>query len=136
MSGEHDLSTLLRTLQPLLRSEPYVFCSVNQAAFTAYAETALGTFREDEGLTLIITQGDADRQGLQYEAIWGCITLTVHSALTAVGMIAIVSTKLAQAGISVNPVAGYYHDHLFVPWDMREHAVSLIHELSAAYAIK
>ena len=42
------------------------------------------------------------------------ITLTVRSALAAVGSLAAVTTRLADAGMSVNPVPGYDHDHLRV----------------------
>ncbi|MEL6319244.1 MAG: ACT domain-containing protein, partial [Cyanobacteria bacterium J06626_14] len=39
-------------------------------------------------------------------------------------------TRLSQAGISVNPVAGYYHDHLFVPNDRAMDAMTILKELS------
>ena len=86
-------------------------------------------FREVEGVTLILTEAQAHDAGLTAAALWACITLTVHSSLAAVGLIAAVATKLAASGISVNPVAGYYHDHLFVPWDRREDALRLLGEL-------
>jgi hypothetical protein len=59
------------------------------------------------------------------------ITLRVRSALDAVGLTAAVSTELAANGISCNIVAGYYHDHLFVPEDDADYAVALLRELSA-----
>jgi uncharacterized protein len=53
-------------------------------------------------------------------------------ALTAVGFLAAISAAFADAGISLNPVAGYYHDHLFVPWDERERVLAVLAALSAA----
>jgi hypothetical protein len=50
----------------------------------------------------------------------------VHSALTAVGFLAAITTRLAEAGISVNAVSAYYHDHLFVPWERREEAMEVL----------
>ncbi|MGC8878761.1 MAG: ACT domain-containing protein [Anaerolineae bacterium] len=38
--------------------------------------------------------------------------MTVHSSLSAVGSLAETTGTLARAGISVNPVTAYYHDHL------------------------
>ena len=58
------------------------------------------------------------------------ITLTVHSALEGVGLTAAVAGALAQAGIACNVVAGYHHDHLFVPWDRREEALAILQRLS------
>ena len=54
----------------------------------------------------------------------------VHSALEAVGFIARVATALADAGMGVNPVAGFYHDHLFVPEDRAEDAMTVLEGLA------
>jgi hypothetical protein len=54
------------------------------------------------------------------------ITLNVFSALDAVGFLAAVTARLANAGISVNPVSGFHHDHLFVPADRAEEAMRLL----------
>ena len=43
------------------------------------------------------------------------ITVMVHSALDAVGFLATITTRLAAAGIGVNLVSAFFHDHLFVP---------------------
>jgi hypothetical protein len=41
-----------------------------------------------------------------------------------------VSGALAEAGIACNVVAGFHHDHLFVPWERREEALELLQRLS------
>lgn len=127
-AGETDLATLLHTMQPTLHAAPYVFCSVDAALATRFGTLALGVFREAEGVTLILTQAQAHEAGLAAATLWACITLTVHSSLAAIGLIAAVATKLAAHGIGVNPVAGYYHDHLFVPWNRRDDALRLLDE--------
>lgn len=62
------------------------------------------------------------------------ITLEVHSALEAVGFIATISAALAARSMAVNPVAGYFHDHLFVPQDRADDAMAVLAELSSAAA--
>ena len=59
------------------------------------------------------------------------ITLGVHSSLEAVGLTAVVSTLLAKHEISAaNMIAGYHHDHLFVPANDAERAVELLIQLA------
>lgn len=132
MTGETDLGRLLGALEPHLHPEPFIFCSVDEAAYARLGAAPLGMFREAEGITAILSQTAADAAGIAYTERWACITLSVHSALAAVGLIAAVSTALAAAGISTNPVAGFYHDHLFVPWDARERAVAVLGTLAPA----
>jgi len=57
---------------------------------------------------------------------WARISLGVHSSLEAVGLTAILSARLAEAGISANIVAALHHDHIFVPWDRRDEALAAL----------
>jgi len=129
MRPETDLSVLLNSMQAELHPQGYVFRTLPFDEARKYFDMALGIFRETEGITLILA--DADIQPLANEPRWAWISLNVFSALNAVGFMAAVSTALAGAGISVNPVAGYYHDHLFVPWAERERALSILRRMSA-----
>ena len=104
--------------------ESYVFCTAANADYGDYAEAQpIASFQEKEGLTLVLTQAHADAAGLNYEGLFGCISLQVHSSLESVGLTAAVRAgKLAAHEISANViVAGYYHDHVFVP---QAHAAS------------
>lgn len=130
MTGEIDLATLLRGLRPELHPAPYVFCSYAEQMPGPLARAAFALVREDEGTTAIAPAEVADQYGHQGAPRWARITLTVHSSLEAVGMIAAVSARLAAAGISANPIAGYYHDHLFVQWELRERALAEIEGLA------
>jgi hypothetical protein len=51
------------------------------------------------------------------------------SALTDIGLTALFSRTLADAGISCNVIAGLAHDHLFVGWEQGERACALLSEL-------
>ena len=63
---------------------------------------------------------------------WARITLGVQSSLAAVGLTARVATILAERGIAANVIAGYHHDHVFVPWDRRDEALQALRALSQA----
>ncbi|WP_431783783.1 ACT domain-containing protein [Streptomyces chumphonensis] len=128
MSGERDLSKLLSDMRPDLRHGAYVFTTVAGPAPDGVRPVA--SITEDEGSTLVITKEEADAAGLPYDYVAGWITLRVHSALAAVGLTAAVSTALAEAGISCNVVAGYHHDHLFVPYDRSSVAVAVLEDLA------
>jgi hypothetical protein len=54
----------------------------------------------------------------------------VHSSLQAVGLTAAVATALAERGIACNVVAGFHHDHLFVPHERGAEAMDALAELS------
>lgn len=114
MAGEKDLAMLLATLEPRLQEGDYVFCSVPVLGGGVNLEDVVLLFREAEGITLILRREVADQLGLPYGFVAAWITLTVHSSLEAVGLTAAFSKVLAEAGISCNVIAGYYHDHIFV----------------------
>ena len=44
-------------------------------------------------------------------------------------MTAAFSRVLADAGLSCNVIAGFFHDHLLVSWDRGGEAVALLHAL-------
>jgi uncharacterized protein len=126
-----DLNVLLRTLDPLLHEGAYVYSSVPFETDLS-SIPVICTFREDEGLTIILPEPDALTAGfpILFRAVW--ITLTVNSAFDAIGMTAAFSTALSDAGISCNVVAGARHDHVFVPIDRADDAMAVIRALSKA----
>jgi hypothetical protein len=126
MRGETNLKNLIAEMHPTLAESPYVFCTIDPETAPGGIINPLGTFREAEGISIIITQPQAVDADLPFDSTWACITLAVHSSLKAVGFLATVVDQLARAGISVNPVSGYYHDHLFVPWESRRNAIDLL----------
>lgn len=131
MSGETDLTRLLHSMTPQLNPGEYVFCCV-PAEHDCSALQPIASMREREGPSLVLTREVADAHGLRYDYVAAWITLEVHSSLAAVGLTAAFSAALAQAGISCNVVAGFHHDHLFVPSERAERALSTLRALSAA----
>ncbi len=130
MSGESDLQTLLSSLQIAISDEVFVFATIVSGTYPETLRPQM-MFREAEGLTLIIEEAEAKAHGLAYEFASRMITLNVHSSLEAVGFMAHISAKLADAGIPVNPVAGFYHDHLFVPADRLAEAKAILSQIAS-----
>ncbi|MGW1893862.1 ACT domain-containing protein [Streptomyces sp. NPDC002004] len=129
MSAERDLDRLLSGMRPEPNPGRYVFTTVPGRRVPPGLEPVV-TVAEDEGLTLILEQDQADAAGLAYDYVAGWITLRIHSALDAVGLTAAVSRVLTEAGLSCNVVAGFHHDHLFVPYERSGDAVRLLTELA------
>ena len=130
MSGETDLNTLLKTLQPALSTESFVFVSVPYAVSPTHLANALMVYKEDEGITLILESSFARNEGFAVDSIYKRITCNVHSSLDAVGMTAAMSAGLTRANISANVVAGFYHDHIFVPASRADEAIAVLLELA------
>lgn len=129
MAGETTLATLLRSMSPHLNKGDYVFCTLPDQRIPAGCEI-IGSFREQEGLTLIVERQQAEQAGLAFEYVAAWITLNVHSALEAVGLTAAFASALGSAGISCNVIAGFYHDHLFVGRADAERAMDVLRQLA------
>lgn len=131
MSGEISLKRLLTNMSPGLRDDYYVFCTIKDAVYGDFAEMKpFATVCEAEGLTLVLVKQVADQAGFEYESTFRCITLDVHSSLEAVGLTAAVSGALTEHQISANIIAGFFHDHIFVPSESANNALSLLLKLS------
>lgn len=129
MRGEDRLITLLRSLRASPADGVFVFASV-ESCETPPGIVPLMVFREAEGMTLVLSRQDAIDARLPHEFPCRMITLDVQSSLDAVGFIARVATVLSKEGIAVNPVSGFYHDHLFVPEDRMADALGVLERLS------
>lgn len=125
MSGETNLDTLLQSMEAVLVDGVYVFATVPAGKVPADLPCRM-MFEEAEGTTLILLKQDAETAGLAFEFPSRMITLNIHSSLEAVGFMARIATALAAEGMGVNPVAGFYHDHLFVPDGREDDALRIL----------
>jgi len=128
--GEKDLMKLCASLNPVMALPIYVFCSFPDFMLPDGLATFC-TVREREGMTAVVEQSDAQRLRLPYTYESRLITLMVHSSLEAVGFIAVISRELAQARIPCNAIAGYCHDHIFVPVERAEESMTLLKAIAA-----
>ena len=128
MIGETSLNVLLENLSPELDDQIYVFTTHKDQSYADSLKPKLA-FEETEGTTVILKKEEAEAHGLEFHYPCRQITLKVESSLEAVGLIAHIATRLSDHGISVNPVSGFFHDHLFVPVDRAEEALGILRDL-------
>jgi hypothetical protein len=129
MTGETNLSTLLKNMTPILNEGDYVYCTISDINSIDTANI-LSLFKEVEGITVILKKEVADQFHLEYTYTAAWITLTIHSSLEATGLTAAFATALAQENISCNVVAAYYHDHIFVAKKDADRAMEALKNLS------
>lgn len=129
MAGETNLQVLLSSMTATLVDGTYVFITLNDRKLPTQIKPRM-MFDEAEGTTYILRKEDADAAGLDYEFPSRMITLNIHSSLDAVGFIARITTELAKADMGVNPVSGFFHDHLFVPDNRHADALQILEQLS------
>ena len=129
MNGEKNLQILLKSMKPKLNLGEFVFCTIEKLDDLNLDELEM-ILREEEYITIITKKENADKLKLKYTFIATWITLTVHSALDAVGLTATFSKALSEENISCNVVAGYFHDHIFIDKKDTEKAMKTLNKLS------
>lgn len=129
MTAVRDLHDLCRQMTPSLAEGVFVYCTFSDFCLPRGLEP-ICTFRESEGLTAIVGKSQAEAAGVPYTFPCRLITLAVHSSLDAVGFLACITDRLAQAGIACNAVAAFHHDHLFVPEARAAQTLEILHGLA------
>ncbi len=119
------LNSIPGSLQPKLEPGVYAFVSLPENGVPQNIEP-LATFREREGISLIVSEQDAEVLGcpILFRASW--ISLGTQTDLNAIGITAAIASALSTKNISCNVVAGALHDHLFVPVDRATEALECI----------
>ena len=127
------LQNLIKQLAPRIDPIFYVYCTVPRARYGELEKLKpIVSITELEGLTLVIPLEQAKAEGLKYYRIFRRITLEGHSSLEALGLTSVVTSLLAERGITTNVIAGFYHDHMFVPSDRSDEAMEALKELANA----
>ena len=121
-------------MKPRLNDGVYAFVSIPPDGETGRLDP-IATFREEEGLSVIVEESKVEGTGLEilFRAAW--ITLMVNSDLHAVGLTAAVAGALAERGISCNVIAAANHDHLFLPVEQADAAMAALKDLQFRAAL-
>lgn len=119
---------MIAQMSPRLDERRWCFVAVTPDRAPELLGAAIGTFREEEGVSAIVPAVLAPEGAPAFVRI----VLEVNSDLEGVGLTAAVSTALAEAGIACNMVAALHHDHAFVPADRAKEALDLLLALSTS----
>ena len=116
-----DGRAMVAGLSPELVEGRFAFATFADDAPDAMRGAAIAMFREREGLSLIVPA-----ELVPDAPVMRMITLTVASSLEGVGLTAAASSALATENIPCNMVAAFHHDHIFVPEDCADRALSVL----------
>ena len=117
-------------MTPELQLGDFVFVTTDDLALIgAVSSEAISTFKEKEGMSMLIPADFAQKSDFNVDHPMRCITLNVYSSLEGVGLTAAVATALGNASIPCNMIAAFHHDHVFVPSDMCEAAMKVLTQL-------
>lgn len=118
---------MIAGMAPTLRSGRFMFVTTSDPdMIDACVAAAISTFREDEGMSMLLPVEIAQKAGHPCEQPMRCITLNVYSALEGTGLTAAVSRALADNNIPCNMIAAFHHDHVFVPEAMCDAAMKVL----------
>ena len=123
--GETDLAAMVSALAVHRRPGVFAYIAV-EVPTPGLIAAAHAVVKEGRLTTIVLPVEAAERSGQATDAQFAWLTLTVQSSLDAVGLTAVVSARLAEIGIPCNVLAGYHHDHLLVPVDRVDDAISAL----------
>ncbi len=83
MTGQTNLSEALKSLQVSCDDIEYGFASVKDKQIN-FDDQILGTFKENEGLTIIASKEYFATNDIQYEGPYAKLTIEVHTSLELV----------------------------------------------------
>lgn len=130
MLMDTELARVFAVLEPKLADETYVFVCRPDGVVPPGCEP-LASFREHEGLTLVLTAGDAAAHDLEPMFVAAWIALSVTTQLDAIGITALICAAFTERGLPCNVMAGACHDHLFVPRPRAAEAMDVLAQLQA-----
>lgn len=122
MNGETNLDKILKSLNPEISVEEYIFCTYKDKFGKMIDLDPWAIIQEQEGTTYIIERRKAEKYKIEFESVFKRITIKIVTSLNAVGLTAVISKRLTNLEISANIVSGFYHDHIFVPTERAKEA--------------
>ncbi|MFA6489128.1 MAG: ACT domain-containing protein [Candidatus Micrarchaeia archaeon] len=109
------------------------FPETSLMALAGYVKYFVAIVKEKEGITAVFSEDIRENMGLysqkKIEGPFCLITFEAKTSLGAVGITAAASSALAKEKIPANMVAGYFHDHVLVPFEKKDAAIACLAKL-------
>ena len=123
-------------LRPQAREVAYyygTFPETSLMALAGYIRHFAAIVREKEGITVVFSDDAKESMRLysqkKIEGPFCLITFEAATKLDATGITAAATGALAKEKIPANVIAGYFHDHVLVPYAMKEAAMACLKKL-------
>jgi len=109
------------------------FPETSMMALAGYVRYFVAIVREKEGITAVFSEDVEENLRLysqkKFEGPFCLITFSAATSLNATGITAAASSALAKEKIPANVIAGYYHDHVLVPYERKDAAMAVLGKL-------
>ena len=102
-------------------------------ALAGYVRHFAAIVKEKEGITAVFSEDAKANLQLysqkKFEGPFCLIRFGAATGLAEVGITAAASGALAKEKISANVFAGYFHDHVLVPYEKKDAAITVLEKL-------
>ncbi|MCF6233734.1 MAG: ACT domain-containing protein [Rhodobacteraceae bacterium] len=123
----HTAFEMISGMTPVMRPGDFVFVTSDDPDLVAsLSSKAISTFKEDEGMSMLVPIEVAEKSMQNIDHPMRCITLNVFSSLEGVGLTAAVATALGDNAIPCNMIAAFHHDHVFIPSEKSDEALAVL----------
>ncbi len=126
MESQQSLDETLAALDAQVEGN-YVFATTDKVP---PGLEPFAVIHEAEGITVVAKATDAYEYGLGQHELFARITPSPVTSLDSVGLTAMITQTVASRGIPCNVIAGFHHDHFFVPANKAQEVVSMLAALS------
>jgi uncharacterized protein len=130
MTNSAQLQEILRELQVSCDDVEYGFTTIPKSSGIS-ATDVLGFIQEDEGLLVLATKEYLQGRGIIFEGPFAKLTIQAQVPIGFIELTAVLAQKLTDKGLPANIIAAYYHNLVFVQYDLREQAMAALQELKA-----
>ena len=130
MPKSSDLQEVLQNIDPVLSPQTYVYVAVaNQSLLKVLGYDPIAFYKEKAGITLILHKEEADNNFLEYDQEYNMIDLNTPNIGDCTGLVSIISSALAKAGIPLRPLQTAYSRFIFVHKEDAHTALEILSSL-------